>query len=150
MATGQMTFTDAGFLALLNQQVVFANVKMVLVDNVHTPNSDSEAAYSDISADECADVDYSPQAVVNLTWSEVSNRNFKLDHDVVSFGDPVDIAARYAYYVEQSGASLAAGDLVLGYVDLNSGGSVNIESINDAFYVDANATSGIFLQTLTP
>ena len=121
----------------------------MLVDNAHTPNKETEDTYSDISGNECADGDYSAQAVSGLTWAKTGARAFNLDHSQISYGSSVTIAARYCYFVRRAGGSLVAGDLILGYYDLNDGGAANVSSTSSDFAVDANA-SGCFTETITP
>lgn len=156
MAVGAFTFTDPGYLAVRKGTIDLENdtIVGVLVDNAHTPSVVNDDLYSDISANECTDTDYTtnhPEGLVitGLTWSQVSSRNFKLDHALLNFGDAVTISARYCYFVRRAGASLVAGDLIVGYYDLNDGGSANVSSTNSDFDVDANA-AGSFTETLTP
>jgi len=153
MAVSAFTFTDPGYLATRKGTIDLENdaIRAVLVDNAHTPSVVNDDIYSDISANECADGDYSSQLITGLTWSEVSSRNFKLDHALINFGDAVTISARYCYFVRDadSNGTLVAGDLIVGYYDLNDGGSANVSSTSSDFDVDANA-SGCFTETLTP
>ena len=113
----------------------------VLVDNAHTA-AVTDSTYADISANECSDGDYAP--VVLTTVSVTGDAGtVKLDADIVSYGSSVTISARNIYIVRRAGASLASTDLILGYMDLNDGGSANVSSTNSTFSVDWNAANGM-------
>jgi|GEM_PF-1451366 len=156
MAVGDFTFTDPGFLAVRKGTIDLENdtIVAVLIDNDHTPSVVNDNEWSDISANECASADYTTSfaeghVVTGLTWSQTSSRNFKLDAADLDYGNTVDIAARYVYLVRRAGASLVAGDLIVGYVDLNDGGSANVSSTNGNFDVAWNA-SGLYTESITP
>lgn len=148
MAVGTFTLTHQGKLNWLQGDIDpdGDTLVAVLVDNAHTPSLANDDVYSDISANECSDGDYSPQVISNVTVTQASG-TVKLDADIVSFGDPVTISARYIYVVRRAGASLVAGDLILGYMDLNDGGSTNVASISAVFSVDWNAANGMIQAT---
>jgi hypothetical protein len=155
MAVGAFTFTDPGYLAVRKGTIDLENdtIVAVLVDTAHTPAL-TEDTYSDFSANECASADYTSNhpeglTVTGLTWTQTSSRNFKLDGNILNFGDAVTIAARYVYLVRRAGATLVAGDLVVGYMDLNDGGSTNVSSTNGDFDVDWNAANGLFTETVS-
>ncbi len=152
MAVGSFTFTDPGWLACLKNTINLESdtVVAVLVDNAQTPSTANDDVYSDISGNECSDGDYSPQVVANLAFTNTGSRAFKLDADDVDFGNSVTIAARYMYLVRRAGGSLVAGDLIIGYMDLNDGGGSNVSSTNGDFDVGWNASNGLFTETLTP
>lgn len=154
MAVGNFTFTDPGYLAVRKGTIDLENdtIVAVLVDTAHSPAL-TEDTYSDISANECASSDYTTNhpeglTVTGLTWTQTSSRNFKLDANALNFGDTVTIAARYVYLVKRAGATLVAGDLVVGYMDLNTGGG-NVSSTNGDFDVDWNAVNGILTETIS-
>ena len=157
MAVGAFTFTDPGFLAYLQGTIDIDTDTMVavLVDNAQTPSVVNDDVYSDISGNECSDSDYTASfseglVIGGLTWSETSSRNFKLDGNAMDFGNSVTIAARYLYVVRRAGGTLVAGDLILGYMDLNDGGSANVSSTNGDFDVDWNASNGLCTISLSP
>ena len=151
MTIGAVTFTDAGNLALRKGTILPESdtIVAILVNNAHTPSVINDDVYSDVSANECADGDYAAQVVANLLWSQVSSRNFKLDADDIDFGNTVSIASRYIYLVKRAGGSLVAGDLILGFIDLNTGGSTNVSSTAGNFDYACPA-AGLFTETLTP
>lgn len=148
MAVGAFTLTHQGKLNWLNGNIDpdTDTLVAVLVDNAHTPSLVNDDIYSDISANECSDGDYSPQVITGMAITQ-SSGTVKLDANIVSFGDPVTISARYLYVVRRAGASLVAGDLILGYMDLNDGGSSNVASIAAVFSVDWDAANGLIQAT---
>ncbi len=155
MAVGPFRFTDAGYLAMRKGLIDPENdtIVAVLVDNAHTPSIITDATYADISANVCADADYLsnfPQGLVvtSLLWSQIASRQFRLDGDPRDYGDIATISARYEYFVRRAGASLVAGDLILGYLDLNEGGNANVSSSAGNFDPDFNA-SGIVNETIS-
>lgn len=156
MTVGTFTFTDAGSLACRKGTIDLENdtIVGVLIDAAHTPSVTGDDVYSDISGNLCDDTDYTtnhPNGLVvsNLAWTSPSSRNFKLDADALDFGNTVTIAARYLYLVKRAGASLVAGDLIVGFMDLQTEGG-NASSTNGNFDVDFHASNGLFVDTLTP
>jgi len=157
MAVGAFTFTDPGFLACMKGTIDLENdtIVAVLVDNAQTPSVVNDDVYSDISTNECSDSDYTGSwaeglTITGLTWTSPSSRNFKLDGAAMDFGNSVTISARYLYVVRRAGGTLVAGDLIVGFMDLNDGGGANVSSTNGDFDVDWNAANGLFVNTLTP
>ena len=98
---------------------------------------------TDVSGNECTDGDYAPVVLGGVAMNR-TGATVKLDANAVAYGDPVTISARYIYVVRRAGASLVAGDLILGYMDLNNGGSANVGSTNAEFTVDWDAANGLF------
>ena len=148
MAVGAFTLTYDGKLNWLNGAIDPDTDTLVgvLVDNAHTPSLENDNLYSDISTNECADGDYSPVVLTGVALTR-SGGTVKLDANIVSYGDPVTISARYIYVVRRAGGSLVAGDLILGYMDLNDGGSANVSSTTAVFSVDWNASNGMLTAT---
>lgn len=102
-------------------------IAAVLVTTEHTPDAEADLTYADISANECADDDYSQQAVANAALTLVSRR-VRFDHDLVVFtagasGGIGNVAGRYVYYVVGTAGALNSTDRVLGYVDLTGTGN---------------------------
>lgn len=114
----------------------------VLVDVAHTA-AVTDSVYSDISTNECSDPDYTAQVVANVAVTQTSGTT-KVDADDVAFGNPVSIGAKYIYLVRRAGGSLVAGDLILGYMDLNDSVSANVSSTNSEFSVGWHATDGLY------
>jgi len=145
MAAGPFLLTHAGLLNWLNRSINLAGtIRAVLVDNAHTPDLETDATYAAISPNECDDADYSPQTMAGIALTRAGGV-VKLDANAVPFGNPVTIAARYIYVVHQVGGALAGTDLVLGYMDLNFGGSENVSSTNAEFTADWNEADGLVL-----
>jgi hypothetical protein len=138
MAAGNFQFYNSGKLNSLNGQIDADTdtLVMVLLAASYTPDAAAQSTYGDVSGDEITDPDYAPQVISGAGFSE-SAGVVTFDSDDVSFGGAVTIEAKYAAVVRRDGASLASGDLLLGYVDLNtSGGSATVSSTNDNFAVN--------------
>lgn len=157
MAVGAFTFTDPGYLAVRKGTIDLENdtIVAVLIDNAQTPSTVTDDLWSDISANECASADYTASfaeglVMTGIAWTNTSGRNFKLDANILDYGNAVTISARYVYLVRRAGATLVAGDLIVGYMDLNDGGSANVSSTNGDFDVDWSVANGLFTETLTP
>lgn len=148
MAVGEFTVTNDGLLNWLQGNIDpdGDTLVAVLVDNAHTPDLDTDNLYSDISANECSDPDYTAQVISNVAITR-SGAVIKLDADIVNYGATVTISSRYLYVVRRAGGSLVAGDLIVGYMDLNDGGAANVGSTASAFTVDWDATNGLLTAT---
>ena len=79
--------TDQAMLEIFQTTIDLANdpITAILVTNDHTPDAAAQTEYSDVSANECADADYSQRQVANASVSLVSRR-VRIDHDLVVFG----------------------------------------------------------------
>ena len=152
MTVAAFLLTNPGLLAHQDGSILPDSDTLVgvLVDNTKTPSLTLDNIYSDISGDECADSDYTASfaegLVLTATVTEPSAGIVMVDMSQADFGSAVTIAARYFYIVRRAGASLVAGDLILGYMDLNDGGAANVSSTTSDFKVDANA-SGLYRVT---
>lgn len=145
MAAGPFLLTHDGLLNWLNRTInLGGTIKAVLVDNAHTPDPATDSTYAAISANECDDADYAAQTVTGVALTRAAGVA-KLDANAVPFGNPVTIAARYVYLVQQLGGALAGTDLILGYMDLNDGGAENVSSTNAEFTIDWNEADGLVL-----
>lgn len=144
MAAGAFTFFNAGKLAILNGTVDLDtdNIVVALASASYTPSA-THSAWSDVSANECADTDYAQKTLGTVTLIE-SGGTVTYDAADISFGTSVDITAKYAVFVKGTTGALAAGDLLIGYVDLKSGGGA-ANSTNSVFSV--NTPNGIFAAT---
>lgn len=151
MTVGAFTIVDAGLLATQNGNIVPGTDAMyaVLILHAHgAPDVANEATYADISADETADGDYAAQDVV-LSVTEAAGV-VKVDMAQVDFGAAVSISARYFYVLKGAEGAPVGGDLILGFMDLNDGGSADVSSINSDFKVDANAANGLYQVSEAP
>lgn len=107
-----------------------------LLDTTYTP-ANTHTLWSDVSANQCTSTDYAPKNVTTRTVTE-SSGNVYLDSDDANFGAAVTISARYLVCVQTATqATLAPGDKLVFYVDLNSGGSTNVSSSASTFSVQA-------------
>lgn len=153
MAVSAWKFTDPGYLACRSNTIDLENdtFRWVLVDNAHTPSLALDNVFSDISANECTDADYASQLAAGLAWTNPTSRDFVLDATDIDFGNSVTISARYCYLVRDADANgtLVAGDLIVGFYDLNDGGAANVSSTNGNFDIAHNA-AGMFTETITP
>lgn len=144
MAAGSFTFYNSGKLNSLNGSIDADTdtLVMVLLGSGYSPDVAAHTTYADISGSEIGDADYSPQVISGAAFSE-SAGTVNFDSDDVSFGTSVSITAKYAAVVRRDGASLASGDLLLGYVDLNTdSGTATVSSTNSDFSV--NTPSGFY------
>ena len=143
MSTRVFLTHDDGFLALQNGTVDWANddIYAVLVTHAHgTPDRATETEYSDISTDECSDLDYVRQAVGSKTIT-LNGTNIKFDCAKILFGESVQIEARYLYFLVGTAATPASTDLILGHVDLTGDGDANSGGLEFSF---TPASSGLF------
>lgn len=118
--------------------------KAALLTSAYTPDANAHDAWDDVSAHECADGDYARQNLASRTITQDGSNRTVFDAADVDFGNAVSIAARYMVLFLDTGTP--ATSYLFGYVDLNDGGSGNVESTNDDFDVGFNA-SGIYRVT---
>lgn len=101
--------------------------------------SDTDTTWGDISANEITDTDYAQQAV---TTRSVSNNagEAQFSSDAADFGSNVSIEAKYLALVQGTAGSLAAGDKVIGTIDLDdSSGTATVFSANGEFKITPHA-----------
>ena len=151
MAAGEFTLTNAGQLNWAKGDIDLDSntITAVLVLETHTPNIATDATYNDIITNECADGDYAAVDLTGKTLAEASAGVVEFDAAQVDFGNPVSITAKYIYLVQKAGASLVAGDLIFGFMDLNTAGG-SVGSVNSDFKVNWNAVNGILRLTKLP
>ncbi|MBT8147292.1 MAG: hypothetical protein KJN90_10600 [Gammaproteobacteria bacterium] len=126
----------------------------ILVTTTHTPSVTADSTYANIT-NICADADYTASftnglVITGMDFTSPSSRNFRLDAPAMDFGNAVTISARYLYVLKRVGGTFTGTDPVLGYMDLNDGGSTNVSSTNGDFDVDWNDPNGLFTLALTP
>jgi hypothetical protein len=147
MTVGTFEITNPGLLARQDGSILpdVDTMVAVLVDDAHTVNLVTDTTYADISANECADADYTASfaegLVLTMTVDETGVDSGIIEDDMsqADFGAAVTIAARYFYILKRVTGSLQASDEILGVMDLNDGGSGNVSSVNSDFKVDAHA-----------
>jgi hypothetical protein len=138
MAAGAFKFYDKALLAIANGTINLNTntLVMVLCGTGYTPNKALDDTYSDLSAHIITDPDYAPVVISGKTFTIPSGDEVLFDANDVSFGSPVTISAKWAPIVVRAGGALSAGDLLLGYVDLNTAsGSAVLSSTAGAFTV---------------
>jgi hypothetical protein len=155
MSVSEFTFTDPGALAVRDGTIDLESpanaIVSFLVLDAHTPSVINDNLYSDISGNlgtGFAALFAEGDTVDNLLWSAVSTRVIKLDADDLDYGDSVTLTGRYIYLLHRATGSIAAGDLIIGYVDLDEGGA-DVSSTNGNFDL-AWAATGLYVETLTP
>src|SRR6185312_10764827 len=151
MAAGNVTVYSNAVLELTKAQMNLPTDTFVvtLVTSSYTPAPNTDAQWSAVSADEVpAGGGYTAGGVVLTGLSDtLTSGTVTWTASAVSW-DNATITAKYAVIVHRAGASLAPTDLLLSYVDLNSGGG-SVSSTNGTFSITWNA-SGIFTLTHTP
>lgn len=119
----------------------------VLLGAGYTPGRTTHSLWSDISAQEISGTGYTAggAALANKTMTH-SGGTGTFDADDVSWATAT-ITAKYAALVRRAGGSLVSGDLLIGYVDLNTAsGSATVSSTGATFQITWNA-SGILTVT---
>jgi len=118
-------------------------IKCALFDNAHTPAPTTNEFLSDLSNEVSSGTypDYARQTLGSKTITQGTANKVVYDAADVSFGASVTIAARYMYLFLDTG--VAGTSKLMGYIDLNNGGSANVASVASAFGITWNA-SGIY------
>jgi hypothetical protein len=118
----------------------------VLLTSSYTPGRTTHSTWADMSAAEVATgggYTAGGEALANKAVSH-SSGTVTFDADDVSWSSAT-ITAKYAALVKRAGGSLASGDLLVAYVDLDTGGG-SVTSTASTFAVAWNA-AGIFTAT---
>lgn len=117
-----------------------------LLTSSYTPGRTTHSAWSDASAAEVSGGGYTAGGVA-LTGKTVthSGGTVTFDADDAVIGAAVTATAKYAVLVRRAGGALAAGDLLIAYADLDTGGG-SVTGLGGAFTVQFSA-SGIFTVT---
>lgn len=119
------------------------NVQALLLSNNYIPDVSGHVHVSDIASYEVPGTGgYVRQNLSNPSVTLLPNGNTKITTDNISFGDNVTITARYLVLAYTALPSAADQPLMF-YVDLNSGGSVAVQSLNSSFAIDISA-DGIY------
>ena len=117
------------------------NFVVTLLGAGYTPSVNADDTWSDISANEITGTGYTAggAALASVTVTR-SGGTVTFDAADVSWSSST-ITAKYAAIVKKAGASLDGTDLLLGYVELETGGTVS--TTNGTLAIQWNA-SGIF------
>jgi hypothetical protein len=123
---------------------VASRLRMILVTSSYTPSVDADDTYSDLSANEVANGGgYTTFGKVLTATVSRSTGTVTVDCDDQSWTSST-ITAKYAVIVHDanSDGTLAAGDLLVAYSNLETGGG-SISTTSGTFAVNINA-SGVF------
>ena len=136
MAVSAFIPTQEFLLRLARQEFDFlgGTIKAALLDDAYAPDMAAHAVWADVAAHECSDADYTQQTLGGKALSVDGSGRVVFDAADVSFGNPVSISARYAMLFLDGTA-----DYLMGYFDLNDGGTGNVSSINSTFSVGFDA-----------
>ena len=149
MATSNFIAYHQGLVDIANRTVDFVGgtvTAMLLLDS-YSPDAATHRYLSEISADECADVDYARQPVTTKTIALVAGK-VRFDCADIDFrggGGFVTITAKYLVLFLDTGD--AGTSTLLWYSDLNDSGVSNSVSTTTDFLLEIDA-SGIY--ELTP
>ena len=117
----------------------------LVITNGHTVNQE-DTTYADISGDETSGTGYTAGGQeVTLSVSR-STTVTTIDASDETWSSS-SFTGEYAHIVRQAGGSLASGDLLIGYVELEVGGTLTSSSGN--FTVTTNASGALRLTANT-
>lgn len=133
MAVGDFTLYGAGKEALLKGQIDpdTANFSCFLATSSYSPSVNVDDTYSDVSANEVPNGSGYTTGGVNLGTLTVtrSGGTVTIDEATDPSWSSATFTCKYAVVAQRAGGSLASGDLLFGYVDLDTGGgSVSVSS----------------------
>ncbi len=152
MAVGAFTLVNSGLLGHLDGSIDPAGSTFYAVlttDASGAPNLATDIQYSNISAGEPADVDYD-QVAVPLSVTEAAAGVVEVDQTAeADFGAAVTISARYYWVLQGTAATPQTTDRILGFMDLNDGGTGDVSSVASDFKVRAN-DNGLYRVTVAP
>ncbi|CTQ45764.1 hypothetical protein [Roseibium aggregatum] len=143
MAVGAFTVVNDALERILNGTVDLDSDTFyaALITEAHTA-AVTNSTWADISASHASGTNYSP-VDQSLTVAEAAGV-VTVDSNDANFGNNVTVEAKYCYILAGDEAAPAAGDAIIGYVDLDdSSGTATISSTSGDFVVSWNA-SGLF------
>lgn len=121
---------------------------VTLHTSAYTPNQNTHSTWADVSGSEVANGNgYTSGGQTIAIGSTRTGNEVFVTAPASSSWPASTITAKYAVVSKRAGGSLVAGDLILGYVDLETGQAGGIGSSNAAFTVNWNA-SGLFKMTV--
>lgn len=126
-----------------------STIVAILVSSSYTPNANTDDTYSDLGGNELSTANGYTAGGQTLTMSVTkSGAVVTIDSSTnPSWTATGSLTAKYIVVVQRAGGSLVAGDLLVGYCDLNDGGG-SATATDAAFSVTWNA-SGLFTLTRT-
>lgn len=141
MAASAFTFYGEAIERIFKGEIDFDGhtFKAALATSSYTPDTDAHDDFGDIT-NELSGGDYAQQTLGSITVTR-STTTITVDCADISFGNPVTLTAKYLIIYDDTHAN----DALVGYVDLNTGGSVS--STSALFQYTVNA-SGLF--TIAP
>lgn len=140
MAAGAFVPYREGMLRIANSEMdIDANsLKAALLVDSYTPDVGAHNIFSDVSASQTVDADYTAGgvAVTTVTVTEDTGE-IMFDCDDISFGTTVTISARYLVIYDDTPVT---NKWLIVYCDLNDGGSGNVSSTSSNFRLNIPAT----------
>lgn len=142
MAAGNFRLYGAAGLSMLQQALdPETTSRMILVTASYSPNQSTHSTYADVSSFEVANGNgYATYGKACIGAMSRSGQTVSLDFPDQSWTSS-SIIAKYAVIIEDADndGTIAAGDKLLGYVDLNTaGGSVQTTSADLTVTVNAS------------
>lgn len=149
MAAGAFTLFGAAKEALLTAAIDpdTDNFSVILVTSAWTPGVNTDDTYSDISTHEVASGGGYTTGGIDLGALSVSRSGgtVTVDETTNPSWTSSTITAKYAVIIRRAGGSLTGTDLLLGYVDLDTGGG-SLSTVSGTFAITWNAL-GLFTLT---
>jgi len=118
MAISSFLFVNQGLAEMVDADIGTVTLTAALITHTETPNR-ADSTYADVSTNVCADGDYAEVDLTGLTINKAAGPPATVTISNISFGTSVTIAARYCYIFTKAAGSLAAGDRMIGFYDLN-------------------------------
>jgi len=140
MAAVNFTFYDEAKEDFFDGTFDWANDNHYVILTIAHTVAATDTTRADITADEVLDGDYARQDVAGESAIQTSG-TVNCDATDVAFGPSVTITARRAHILQGTVAGSAAGDLLVGHVELDTAGDVS--STNGDFTIQW-AAAGVF------
>lgn len=142
MAVGPFLTHDTGYKSLLTTgNWVTDDHYAVLATSSETPNRSTHVDYEDIT-NECADGDYTAQDLTGEAVTIEAGGEIQFTCSKINFGASVSITAQYLFILKGTVSGSAAGDEIIGHIDLT--GDSDISSVSAEFSFTPDATNGLF------
>lgn len=143
MAAGTITAFDSFVYHMAQGNIAYLTntICAALLNNNYTPVTSVHDAWDDVSSHVCTSGDYAVTYLSSRTITQDSSKRTVFDAADVDYGDSVSISARYMVIYKDSGTPSTS--YLLWYVDLNDGGSEEVESSSSDFDI-AFHSDGIY------